>query len=202
MLKHGRSGLNLLYKRNIIYVFVICLFVLTSCNSAYEQENNKVNSFSFIDQNNQPFGTDKLLGSFWIASFIFTNCETVCPPMMFEIATLQKKFAEEDIHVEFVSFTVDPTVDTPETLKNYIQQFTDDEANWHVLTGFSQEEIEIFAREQFETIVQKPKTSTQVIHSTDFYLVDDQGYILNEYNYIDESYVEELLKDIKKYKNK
>src|SRR5690625_543726 len=202
MLKHGRSGLNLLYKRNIIYVFVICLFVLTSCNSAYEQENNKVNSFSFIDQNNQPFGTDELLGSFWIASFIFTNCETVCPPMMFETAALQKKFAEEAIHVEFVSFTVDPTVDTPETLKNYIQQFTNDETNWHMLTGFSQEEIETFAREQFETIVQKPETSNQVIHSTNFYLVDDKGYLLNEYNYIEDSYVGEMMNEIKKYNNK
>lgn len=52
-----------------------------------------------------------------------------------------------------------------------------------MLTGFSQEEIETFAREEFKTIVQKPKTSTQVIHSTNFYIVDDEGYILNEYNY-------------------
>lgn len=199
MLKPRRSGLILVHIRNVLYILIICLFVLTSCSSEPEQVNGKINSFSFIDQNNNPFGTDELLGSVWIASFIFTNCETVCPPMMFETAALQRKFAEEGIHVEFVSFTVDPTVDTPETLKSYIQQFTNDETNWHMLTGFSQEEIETFAREQFETIVQKPKTSNQVIHSTNFYLVDDKGYILNEYNYIDESYVKEMIKDIMNY---
>lgn len=202
MLRLGRSELILGHIRNFIFILIICLFVLTSCGPVQEQVNGKVDSFSFVDQNNNPFGRDDLLGSFWIASFIFTNCETVCPPMMLETAALQRKFAEEGIHVEFVSFTVDPKVDTPETLKSFLQQFTDDETNWHLLTGYSQEEIETFAREQFETIVQKPKTSNQVIHSTNFYLVDDKGYILNEYNYIDESYVEEMMKDIMNYNNK
>jgi len=52
--------------------------------------------------------------------------------------------------------------------------------------GYSQEAIEVFAREQFQTVVQKPESTNQVIHGTNFYLVDDQGYVLNEYNYIDE----------------
>lgn len=82
-------------------------------------------------------------------------------------------------------------------LEEYIQQFTNNETNWHMFTGYSQEAIEIFAREQFQTIVQKPESSNQVIHGTNFYLVDDQGYVLNEYNYIDESYVEEMIKEIK-----
>ncbi len=118
--------------------------------------------------------------------------------MMSELASLQKKLEEEKLQVEFVSFSVDPDVDSPEVLQLYIQQFTDHESNWHMLTGYSQEEIEVFAREQFQTIVQKPNTSNQVIHGTNFYLVDDRGYVLNEYNYIDESYIEEISRDIKK----
>ena len=67
-----------------------------------------------------------------------------------------------------------------------------------MLTGYTQKEIENFAREQFQTIVQKPDSSNQVIHGTNFYLVDDKGYIVNEYNYIDESYVDEMMQDIEK----
>ena len=93
------------------------------------------------------------------------------------MADLQKKFKEEGIQVEFVSFTVDPTVDSPEVLKEYIHQFTDDETNWHILTGYTQEEIEVFAREQFQTIVQKPSSSNQVIHGTNFYLINQQGIL-------------------------
>src|SRR5690606_25667449 len=107
--------------------------------------------------------TDDLNGTIWIASFIFTKCETVCPPLMFEMAALQKRFEEKGIEVELISFTVDPEVDSPEVLKQYIRHFTDNETNWNLLTGYSQEEIEGFAREQFQTIVQKPNTSNQVI---------------------------------------
>ena len=56
----------------------------------------------------------------------------------------------------------------------------------------------MFARDQFQTIVQKPSSSNQVIHGTNFYLIDQQGILINEYNYIDDSYVDEMMKDIKK----
>ena len=141
---------------------------------------------------------DDLTGTMWIADFIFTNCTTVCEPMTAEMAALQQKFKDEDIPVEFVSFTVDPTVDTPEILKSYVQNFTDDLSNWHLLTGYSQEEIETFARDHFQSIVQKPASSNQVLHGTNFYLIDEQGVLVNEYNYIDASYVDEMIRDAKK----
>jgi protein SCO1/2 len=180
----------------IIYS-VVCLFVLTAC-SGNQPPGKQIAPFSFTDQNGLSFGTDDLAGTVWVASFIFTSCETVCPPMMFEMASLQEIFKEKGIQVEFVSFTVDPEIDSPEVLEQYIQHFTDDETNWHMLSGYTQETIENLAREQFQTIVQKPDSSNQVIHGTNFYLVDDQGYLVNEYNYIDETYVEEMMKDIKK----
>lgn len=186
--------------KNTRYLFIPLVFAvwLSACSS--EPQNGKeIVPFSYTDQNGQPFGTDELAGKVWIADFVFTKCKTVCPPMTLEMADLQKKFEDEGIQAEFVSFTVDPTIDSPEALKSFILQFTDDDSNWHMLTGFSQEEIEVFAREQFQTIVQKPTTSNQVIHGTNFYLIDQQGSIVNEYNYVDASYVEEMMKDIKKF---
>ncbi len=181
------------------YLFIPLVFaVLLSACSSQPQNGKEIVSFSFTDQNGQPFGTDELAGKVWIADFVFTKCKTVCPPMTLEMADLQKKFEDEGIQAEFVSFTVDPTIDSPDILKVYIHQFTDDETNWHMLTGYTQEVIETFAREQFQTIVQKPTTSNQVIHGTNFYLIDQQGRIVNEYNYVDASYVKEMMKDIKK----
>lgn len=164
-----------------------------------DQPGQRIEPYSFINQHHESINIEDLRGTFWIASFIFTNCETVCPPMMYENASLQNVFAKEQVQIQFVSFSVDPEIDTPEVLDDYVKQFTDDDSNWHLLTGVTQKEIETFAREQFHTIVQKPEASNQVIHSTNFYLVDDQGYIINEYNYIDDSYQEKILQDIKKY---
>ncbi len=180
----------------ILFVFVF-VFLLSACDSKPSNEK-KVKPFSFTDQNGHPFGTDELTGTVWIADFIFTRCDTVCLPMSTEMATLQQQFKEQDLQVEFVSFTVDPTVDTPEVTKEYIRQYTEDETNWHMLTGYTQKEIEAFARDKFQTIIIKPESSNQVLHGTNFYLIDQQGFIIKEYNYVDSSYVKELVKDIKK----
>lgn len=70
-------------------------------------------------------------------------------------------------------------------------------SNWHFLTGYSQEEIETFARKNFKAIVQKPKQGDQVIHGTDFYLVDQQGKIVKYYSGISNVPYEEIIKHIK-----
>jgi len=178
-------------------LLLICFAVLSAC-SPESQFEKSITPFSFTDQDGQPFGTDDLKGSIWIADFIFTNCTTVCLPMTAEMASLQERLKEENIEANFVSFTVDPEFDSPEALKAFVTNFTDDLSNWHLLTGYSQDDIQTFAREQFQTIVQKPTTSSQVIHGTNFYLIDHKGIVVNEYNYIDASYVDDIIKDMKK----
>lgn len=100
--------------------------------------------------------------------------------------------------VEFVTFTVDPATDKPQVLKDYLGQFSGDESNWHLLTGYSQEAIEKMALNQFQTIVQKPNESGQVIHGTNFYVIDQQGYIVNEYSYSEESFEEQMLTEVER----
>lgn len=178
-------------------LFGVSLLLLTGCSDPYSSDR-KVTDFQFIDQHGDDYGTKQLEGKVWMADFIFTHCETVCPPMTIEMARLQQEFKEKELDVTFVSFSVDPELDTPSVLQNYLTQFTEDDSNWHLLTGFSQDEITTFAREQFQTIVQKPATSNQVIHGTNFYLVDKNGYIVREYNYADTTHMSEMAKDIER----
>lgn len=182
-------------KKHISLLF-ICLLLLSACASTSKNEH-QIDAFSFVNQEGTVFGTEELKDSIWIADFIFTNCTSICKPMTSEMTALQKTLKEHNIPVEFVSFTVDPAIDSPEVLKSYAQDFTNDLANWNFLTGYSQEEIEVFARDQFQTIVQKPTSSNQVIHSSNFYLIDGKGNLVNEYNYIDSDYVDNILRDIK-----
>ena len=187
-------------KINRLLFFVVLPLFLSACG-AKPLMSKPLPPFSFTDQDGQAFGTDELTDTIWIADFIFTQCDTVCLPMMSETAALQQHFKEQDLQVEFVSFTVDPTVDSPEELKDYIGQYTNDESNWHLLTGYSQKEIEAFARDKFKTIIIKPESSHQVLHGTNFYLINQQGIVVNEYNYAKSSYMDDLLKDIKKINN-
>ncbi len=181
----------------LLFILITALLLLSACGQP-KQTGRQLASFSFTDQNGNPFGTDQLEGKVWIADFIFTNCNSVCTPMSQKMAELQATFKEVGIKAEFVSFTVDPGIDTPEVLKDYVGQYSDDDSNWHLLTGYSQDAIEKLAMNQFQTIVQKPESSGQVIHGTNFFVVDQKGQLVNEFNYIEESFEEQITAQVKK----
>ena len=179
----------------IVVLVSIAFIMLSGCYD--DKPTDKVIApFSFVNQNGEEFGTKELYGSIWIANFMFTNCTSVCPMTSMEMAQIQKVLSKKGIEVVLVSFTVDPEVDSPERLKQYVNYFTDDDSNWHFLTGYTQEEIERFANEQFETIVQKTENSDQIIHGSSFYLIDQEGKIINKFHYSNNSYLEEMLEQI------
>lgn len=104
---------------------------------------------------------------------------------------------KEGLDVEFVSFSVDPEVDTPEKLAAYAKQFTDDLSNWHLLTGYSPAEISELAQKSFKTIVQKPANDDQVVHGTSFYLVGPDGKVVQTYSGVQDVPYETILEHIK-----
>ncbi|MDQ0217966.1 SCO family protein [Peribacillus cavernae] len=180
-------------------IFMVCL-LLSGCSSkgVPDAKNWDIENFTFNDQEGKPLSKGDLKGHVWVADFIFTNCETVCPPMTANMAKLQKQVKDEGIKdIEFVSFSIDPEVDTPEAMKEYGAKFNADFSNWHFLTGYGQKEIEQFAMDNFKTIVQKPKNEDQVIHGTDFYLIDEEGKIIQYYTGLNKIPIEEIIKHIK-----
>lgn len=154
--------------------------------------------FSYTDQNGKPFSLSGLKGKVWVADFIFTSCETVCPPMTANMTKLKNMLKEEGIKdVEFVSFSVDPTVDKPEKLKEFMGRYDTDMSKWHFLTNYTQEEITAFAKNSFQTLIDKPASTTQVIHGTKFYLVDKNGTVVKSYPALTNTPYEGIIQDIK-----
>jgi protein SCO1 len=188
-------------KIGIRLVLVFVLSIIFSACGKQEIENAHdwpLQDFAFTDQQDKPFGLTDLKGKVWVADFIFTKCEDVCLPMTSNMAKLQTMVESEGVKdVEFVSFSVDPTVDQPDVLAEYAEQFNVNFSNWHFLTGYTQAEIEQFALENFKTIVQKPVSEDQVIHGTSFYLVDKKGTIVKDYTGLAEIPLKEIIKDIK-----
>lgn len=183
-----------------IIVSVFMLLVLSACGQSGIKDalNWELADFKYTNQDNQEIGLKDLEGKVWVADFIFTNCEDVCMPMTANMKKLQDLAKKEGIkNIEFVSFSVDPKVDTPEVLKEFASTYNADFTNWHFLTGYSQEEIEKYAMEYFKAIVKKPQTGDQVIHGTDFYLVDQNGNVMKYYTGLNEIPLEEIMNDIK-----
>lgn len=185
--------------RQIQMLFLgLLILTLTGC-SWFQKEGPVVQSFEFTDQNEEPFGMKQLEGKVWIADFIFTNCETVCPPMTFTMAELQEELEDQGLEVEIVSFSVDPTVDSPEALKEYIEGFTQNQTNWHLLTGYSQEEIEKFALDEFQTLVHKPIETDQVLHGISFFVINPEGMLVEDYSFTEPDLIPNIIDDVKRY---
>jgi protein SCO1 len=194
---------SMIKKKFLFLLFISFILILSACQKDVEDPlNYKLNSFSYVDQNEQRYGLNELKGKVWIADFIFTSCETICPPMTANMSKLQQEIKKKGIkNVEFVSFSVDPENDKPNVLKTYINKFNADSSQWHLLTGYTQKEIESFAMNNFKIIVQKPKSSDQVIHGTKFFLVDDKGTVKQEYEGVKQVPFEQIINDIQIVQN-
>nr|MDH3163911.1 SCO family protein [Bacillus licheniformis] len=192
--------------KNVFGIFLagILTVFLSSCGTSKIDNplNYDVQSFSFQNQDGKAVTLESLKGQVWVADFIFTNCETICPPMTSHMAELQKQMEEENLQARIVSFSVDPENDTPEKLKKFATNYPLSFQNWDFLTGYSQEEIEKFALKSFKSIVKKPEDEDQVIHQSSFYLVDQNGKVVKDYDGARNTPYDEIIADIKTLENR
>jgi protein SCO1/2 len=104
----------------------------------------KIPAFSLTERNGSQVSRENLLGTVWIADFIFTRCLATCPQQTATMAQLQGQLASER-DIRLVSITVDPDYDTPEVLRRYAERYHADPQRWLFLTG---EERAIYALAQ------------------------------------------------------
>ncbi|KMJ59651.1 photosynthetic protein synthase I [Bacillus sp. LL01] len=181
----------------------LCTIILASCSANSEIPDTtdwELANFQYINQENEEFGLEDMKGDITVANMVFTNCTTVCSPMTANMARLQRMVEEKKLDAHFLSFSVDPEVDSPEVLKEFGENFQADFSTWNFLTGYSQKEIEKFGPKNFKTIVAKPKNGGEVVHGTSIYLINQEGIIIKSYNGLDVPY-EEVLEHIKILQN-
>jgi protein SCO1/2 len=90
-----------------------------------------------IDQDGKPrrLYSDLLKGKTVVINAFFTTCTSVCPPMTRNLEKIQDALGERfGRDVFFLSFSVDPEMDTPARLKDYAQKFHA-KPGWMFLTG-------------------------------------------------------------------
>lgn len=173
----------------------------TSAAVASEPASPKrpVPEFSLIDQNGKPVTRSDLLGKVWIADFVFTSCTTACPRMANRMKQIQEALVGAPT-VRLVSFSIDPTRDTPAVLKAYGESLGASVRRWVFLTG-DQSAIHELARKGFSLGVEessaedRAKGADAFVHSMRFALVDAAGCIHGYYDSTDDDAVERLIRD-------
>ncbi len=102
----------------------------------------KIPDITVLDQNGKRlnFYTDLVKGKVVAINFIFTTCTGVCPPLTATFRGVQRQLeTEAGRDVRLISISVDPTVDTPERLRDFAAKFNAG-PGWTFVTG---EKIEI-----------------------------------------------------------
>jgi protein SCO1/2 len=144
----------------------------------------RIDPFSLVDQRGKPFGLTELGDDIWVADFIFTGCQAACPMLTSRMRALQKHVEEREqalgtrLPVRFVSFSVDPEVDTPEKLAAFAAKWGADQERWSFLTGPLAEVNRAVVRGLKIHFEKGTETSAfDVMHGEHFVVVDGQHRI-------------------------
>lgn len=160
-----------------------------------------VPAFRLVERAGGVYASTQLAGKVWVADFIFTHCAGTCPRMTQEMSNLQTQLSSLPRwkEIRLVSFTVDPTNDTPDVLRDYADSYKADHRQWIFLTG-SRQDLWKLTKDGFKLPVGEDTENLQmpITHSSRFTLVDQQGRIRGYYDAFDTDVRDRLKKDIDK----
>ncbi|ASN05922.1 SCO family protein [Virgibacillus necropolis] len=186
----------------LAFPIVMLVLILTACGEEFEGNiTSDVQDFAFTNQDGEKVTQNSLEGNFWVANFIFTNCDTVCPPMTANMARLQEKLKEAGLEdVQLVSFSIDPERDTKAALKEFGKAHGASFDNWHFLTGYDFQTVKELSIKSFKSALEELPDSDQFMHGTRFFLVSPEGTAINYYTGTEAAEMDKIVEDIKKIK--
>ena len=82
--------------------------------------------FELVDQNRQIFRLSEQRGQIILIFFGYTNCPDVCSITLTEFKKIKEQLGSKAEQVRFVMITVDPERDSPERIKQYLENFDPD----------------------------------------------------------------------------
>lgn len=183
--------------RRVKILLLLFFIFLVSCGNEIETNMSEpMTDFEFITQDNDTVSFDNLKDDWWIANFMYTNCQAVCPITTERMADVQKELAKDDLHPQIVSFSVDPKNDKPKVLKEYANQHDVDFESWSFLTGYDFETIQKLSQNTFKSNLEKGAVGLKS-HGVNFYLINPEGVIMKKYNGMNEEDSKLLIDDIK-----
>ena len=144
-------------------------------NKTASSEPLDLNAFQMTSQSAEPFAFDELKGKVWIASLFFSSCPHECKSLNQAIGALNRDPDFED--VQFVSVSVDPDVDSPQTLAEYADLFDANPDKWFFLTS------DLPQVQRFGRAIDVPAGFKT--HSRSLVLVDKQGKPRGQFRYND-----------------
>ena len=158
---------------------------------------NKVQPFSFLDQNGERITNHDVQGKVYVAEFFFTTCPGICPKMNANLRPVYEKYKNEPNFL-ILSHTVNPSTDSVGRIKHYADSLGVDAPHWIFLTG-TKDSLYLAARLSY--LLDDPKNNLspideQFIHTQFFALVDKNGNVRSIIDGLKKDEMAEMEKEI------
>lgn len=161
----------------------------------FSEGQHYIPNFSLVNQNHSSITDKDLEGNITVVDFFFTSCPDICPIMTSELSRVAIAFNKEN-NLKIMSFSVDPTHDTPQVLKSYAENYGADDSQWQFVTG-DKKSIYALARCGFILPVQDGDGGKgDFIHSEKLILVDQDKRIRGYYDGTDREDVDRLITEV------
>lgn len=156
-------------------------------------------AFDLTDQNNKRLTSEDLRGQFVLYTFTYTNCPAPCYNINETVQEIQSRLNEvqlDGIDVTFVTISIDPDRDTPETLQVYAETIGANPEIWKFATTTNKALLKTIIGSGFETYYED-KGNGNFTFDPAYVLVDGWGVVRAEYRYSTEvSHADRILRHL------
>jgi protein SCO1/2 len=124
----------------------------------------------WLDDRGERVSLAKWRGTPLVVAAVYTTCVETCPRTIVKLRRVYDDFVRDGRRAEFVVVTLDPSIDTPERLRQFRKDRHMPEA-WHLLTGSRQDTAQLMAMLDVDVM----DMDTHLVHDSKITLFDADG---------------------------
>lgn len=131
-------------------------------------------SLVWLDDNGHPQQLKDLKGRVALVFFGYSQCPDVCPTSLSELKEIKDSLGQEGKKIQVIFISVDPERDTPQVLKAYVSNFSQD----IISISPEPEQLKAWAKEfniYYERVNGPTPSSYTMEHTAGYYIYDTQA---------------------------
>jgi protein SCO1/2 len=158
--------------------------------------DHTVGDFSLIDQMGKHITPKDFENKIYVANFIFTTCEGICPAMTGNVTSIYKEFINDD-EIKFISHSVTPEIDSVPVLKAFAEKYEIEKHDkWHFTTGARKHIYELARMHYFAAQDTGNGGPNDFLHTENLVLVDKEKRLRGFYDGTNYNDIDQLKEDI------
>ncbi|KIE59109.1 CRISPR-associated protein Csn1 [Methylacidiphilum kamchatkense Kam1] len=209
-LQRQENSQSLIKTLVVLFISLVAISFFLNLTSSYFQVKywkarsnmpkiRQIPPFSFVRSDGVTITANDLKGKIWVADLIYTHCPGPCSTETLRMSQLQSILGKIE-GVRLVSISIDPEEDSGAVLRKYAEGYHADPSFWFFVTGKPQEVQDFVVKGLALGMGENPKDKVQAegkfFHSTQFVLIDQDGFIRKYYDGLNQKTPRDISIDI------